>query len=72
MLMTSDAGTPSRSEMVWTFSGDRSPSSSARSSPFSLRRLKNSFFCCAVVPRRTSDHDCRMYSWMAARIHHMA
>src|ERR1700686_1514682 len=35
-----------------------------------LRRLKNSFFWLAVVPIFTSDHDRRMYSWIAALIHH--
>jgi len=30
--------------------------------PFTLRRLKNSFFCAAVVPIFTSDQECRMYS----------
>ena len=40
--------------------------------PLSLRRLKNSFFCAAVVPIFTSDQDRRMYSWIEARIHHMA
>jgi uncharacterized membrane protein YphA (DoxX/SURF4 family) len=37
-----------------------------------LRRLKNSFFWLAVVPSFTSDHERRMYSWMAALIHHIA
>jgi hypothetical protein len=34
--------------------------------------LKNSFFCAAVVPIFTSDQLRRMYSWIEARIHHMA
>jgi len=36
------------------------------------RRLKNSFFCDATVPSLTSDQDFRMYSVIAALIHHMA
>ncbi len=39
---------------------------------FALRRLKNSFFWFAVVPIFTSDHERRIYSWIAALIHHMA
>ena len=39
---------------------------------FIRRRLKNSFFWAAVVPILTSDQDRRMYSWIAALIHHMA
>ena len=39
---------------------------------FALRRLKNSFFCAAVVPIFTRLHDRRMYSWIEARIHHIA
>jgi hypothetical protein len=36
------------------------------------RRLKNNFFRLAVVPNFTSDHERRMYSWIAALIHHTA
>ncbi len=72
MLTTSDSGTSSSCAIFFRFSGDRSPSSIAWSWPLSLRRLKNSFFCAAVVPILTSDHECRMYSWIAARIHHIA
>ena len=43
-----------------------------RDRPFALRRLKNSFFWFAVVPIFTRDQDRRMYSWIAALIHHMA
>ena len=39
---------------------------------WALRRLKNTFFWFAVVPIFTSDHDRRMYSWIAALIHHTA
>ena len=39
---------------------------------FALRRLKKSFFCAAVVPIFTRLHERRMYSWIEARIHHMA
>jgi hypothetical protein len=70
--MTSCSGTDSSVAILVTVSGFRSPSSIACNWPFSLRRLKNSFFCAAVVPIFTSDQLCRMYSWMAARIHHMA
>ena len=71
-MTTSCSGTSSSVAIFVTVSGFRSPSSIACSWPFSLRRLKNSFFCAAVVPIFTSDQLCRMYSWMAARIHHMA
>ena len=40
--------------------------------PFTLRRLKKSFFWLAVVPILTSDQERKMNSWMAALIHHMA
>ena len=72
MLMTSCSGTSSLVAIWVTCSGDRSPSSIACIWPFSLRRLKNSFFCAAVVPIFTSDQLCRMYSWIAALIHHIA
>ena len=52
--------------------GPRSPSSSALICPFMRRRLKNSFFCAAVVPIFTRLQERRMYSWIEARIHHMA
>ena len=58
--------------MALTCSGRRSPSSRALISLLALRRLKNSFFCAAVVPIFTSDQERRMYSWIEARIHHMA
>ena len=72
MLTTSSSGTPRRVAILVTCSGVRSPSSIACIWPLSLRRLKNSFFCAAVVPIFTSDQLCRMYSWIEARIHHMA
>ena len=53
-------------------SGFRSPSSSAWILPFTLRRLKNRRFWLAVVPILTRLHERRMYSWIEARIHHMA
>ena len=65
MLTTSSSGTlelGARSSS--TCSGDRSPSSIAWIWPLSRRRLKNSFFCAAVVPIFTSDQECRMYSWI--------
>jgi len=49
-----------------------SPSSSAKIRLLALRRLKNSFFWLAVVPIFTGDHERRMYSWIAALIHHIA
>ena len=55
-----------------TFSGRSSPSSIAPILFFALRRLKNSFFCAAVVPIFTRLHERRMYSWIEARIHHIA
>ncbi len=72
MSTTSLSGTSRRVAISFTVSGFRSPSSSAFSWPFTRRRLKNSFFCAAVVPIFTSDQECRMYSWIAARIHHIA
>ena len=72
MLTTSCSGTSSACAILATCSGLRSPSSIACIWPFSRRRLKNSFFCAAVVPIFTSDQLCRMYSWIAARIHHIA
>ena len=44
----------------------------ALSLPFNRRRLKNSFFCAAVVPIFTRLHERRIYSWIEARIHHIA
>ncbi len=58
--------------MIRTCSGRMSPSSKALIWLLALRRLKNSFFCAAVVPIFTRDHERRMYSWIEARIHHMA
>ncbi len=55
MFTTSSSGTPRRVAILLTCSGDRSPSSIACIWPLSLRRLKNSFFCAAVVPIFTSD-----------------
>ena len=49
-----------------------SPSSRALISLLALRRLKNSFFWAAVVPIFTRLQERRMYSWIEARIHHMA
>ena len=72
MSITSCLATPRRLEIVSTWSSRRSPSSSAEMRLLALRRLKNSFFWLAVVPIFTSDHERRMYSWIEARIHHMA
>src|SRR5215471_3348244 len=72
MSTTSCSVTPSRLAMSLTWSGRRSPSSSAEILLLALRRLKNSFFWLAVVPIFTNDHERRMYSWIAALIHHMA
>ena len=58
--------------MTATWSGCRSPSSMALIADLALRRLKNSFFCAAVVPILTSDQVRRMYSWIDALIHHTA
>ena len=55
MLTTSCSGTSSTRAIFATCSGCRSPSSIACIWPFSRRRLKNSFFCAAVVPIFTSD-----------------
>ena len=35
-------------------------------------QVEESFFCAAVVPIFTRLHERRMYSWMEARIHHIA
>ena len=72
MDTTSSSVTPSLVAISFTWSGRKSPSSSALSWPLILRRLKNSFFCAAVVPIFTRLHERRMYSWIAALIHHMA
>ena len=72
MSITSCSVTSSVVAICLTASGLRSPSSIACIWLFSRRRLKNSFFCAAVVPSFTRDQECRMYSWIAARIHHMA
>jgi hypothetical protein len=70
--ITSSSVTPRSLAMRATFSGRRSPSSSAPMRALALRRLKNSFFCAEVVPSFTRLQDRRMYSWIAARIHHIA
>jgi hypothetical protein len=72
MLTTASSGTSRTCAIFATCSGCRSPSSMACIWPFSRRKLKNSFFCAAVVPIFTSDQLCRTYCWIAARIHHMA
>ena len=72
MLTTSVSETPSLVAIFLTVSGFMSPSSSACSWLLARRRLKNSFFCAAVVPILTRLHERRMYSWIEARIHHMA
>ena len=64
--------TPACVAISVTWSGFRSPSSSAWILPFTLRRLKNSRFWLAVVPIFTRLHERRMYSWIEALIHHMA
>ena len=58
--------------MIFTWSSRISPSLNTEILLWALRRLKNSFFWLAVVPIFTTDHECRMYAWMAALIHHMA
>ena len=72
MSTTSCSVTPSRRAIILTWSGRRSPSSTAKILLLVLRRLKKSFFWLAVVPSFTSDHERRMYSWMAALIHRIA
>ena len=37
-----------------------------------LAQIEERFFWLAVVPIFTNDHERRMYSWIAALIHHMA
>ena len=44
-----------------------SPSSSAEIRLLALRRLKNNFLWLAVVPIFTTDHERRMYSWIAVK-----
>ena len=58
--------------MIFTWSGRMSPSSSTEILLLALRRLKKSFFWLALVPIFTRDHERKMYSWIAALIHHMA
>src|SRR6516165_10197412 len=72
MWITSVWVTPSCRAMIFTSSGRMSPSSSTVILFLALRRLKNSFFWFTVVPIFTSDHERRMYSWIAALIHHVA
>jgi len=72
MEMTSSLVTPSLVAICSTCSGRKSPSSTASIWPLILRRLKKSFFCAAVVPIFTRLHERRMYSWIDARIHHIA
>jgi hypothetical protein len=64
--------TPSHLAMVPTWSWRISPSSMTDILLLALRKLKNSFLWLWVVPIFTSDHERRMYSWIAALIHHMA
>ena len=70
--MTSSSETPRSVAILVTSSGLRSPSSKASILFFIRLRLKNNFFCAAVVPIFTSDHERRIYSWIEARIHHIA
>ena len=72
MLTTSFSGTSNFVAMAVIISGDRSPSSICCIWPLSFRRLKNSFFCAAVVPIFTKDQECKIYSCIDARIHHIA
>src|SRR5215467_14070453 len=72
MSTTSCSVTPRRLAMSLTWSGRKSPSSSTEILLLALRRLKKSFFWLTVVPIFTRDHERRMYSWIAALIHHMA
>jgi hypothetical protein len=64
--------TPIRWAMIFTWSSRISPSLRMEILLWALRRLKNTFFWLAVVPIFTSDHERRMYSWIAALIHHTA
>ena len=49
-----------------------SPLSIAKIWFFNFLRLKNNFFCAAVVPILTKLHDLKIYSWIEALIHHIA
>ena len=69
---TSSGDTFRRSEISLTCSGVSCPPSIASIWPLTFRKLKNSFFCAAVVPIFTSDQLRRIYSCMEARIHHIA
>ena len=60
--ITSSSVTPSFVAISFTFSGRKSPSSIALIEFFALRKLKNSFFCAAVVPIFTRLHERKMYS----------
>ena len=72
METTSSSLTESFLAICFTWSGFRSPSSSAEIWLLALRRLKNSRYWLAVVPIFTRLQERRMYSWIAALIHHMA
>ena len=67
-----DSSTPSLVAISSTWSGWRSPSWKAEMALLALRRLKNSFFCAAVVPIFTRLQERRMNSCIEALIHHMA
>src|SRR5215472_18073516 len=71
-MFTSVWVTPSCRAMIFTASGRMSPSSSTIILFLALRRLKNSFFWFSVVPIFINKHERRMYSWIAALIHHVA
>jgi hypothetical protein len=70
--ITSPAVTASRWAMVFTWSDRMSPLARAEILRFAWHKLKNSFFWLTVVPIFTSDHERRMYSCIAALIHHVA
>ena len=72
VVITSSSVTLNSSAIRATFSGRRSPSSKAPILVLALRRLKKSFFWALVVPIFTRLQDRRIYSWIEARIHHMA
>ena len=72
MSMTSCSDTPSLVAIVVDVLGREIAFLERRDLLLALRRLKNSFFWRAVVPIFTRDQERRMYSWIEARIHHMA
>ncbi len=68
---TSLSGRPKRWASAWQASSVKASAPSFRSAII-RRTRKKSAFCVAVVPTRTSDQERTTWSWIEARIHHIA